>query len=166
MMHAPANEDPRNLLLTTFMLEGKPHGLPASTVREIVRVGDLTPVHDAPDFIVGVVNLRGRIVTVLDLATRLGLGKCTPGEDTRIIIVEWSGEYLGLVVDRVIDVLPIDPASIIATPPNVSEDFGRFLSGVITHSTGLIPILDASLVLDDEMRGAETSSARQAWSAT
>jgi purine-binding chemotaxis protein CheW len=155
--------DEQQLLIATFTLEGKPVGLPASAIREIVRVGDLTPVHEAPEFIVGVVNLRGRIVTVLDLAARVGLGQSTHGPDNRIIIVEWGGEYVGLVVDQVIDVYPIDPMDIAPTPSNVPERLGRYLLGVLSHSSGLVPILEVARVLDDDDRTGEMA-AGQAWS--
>ncbi len=66
-------------------------------------VGEITPVRHAPDFVAGIRNLRGRIITVIDLAVRLGIGSVEIGPESRILIADWKGEPVGLLVDRVAD---------------------------------------------------------------
>ena len=68
-------------------------------------VGELTPVRHAPDYVAGIRNLRGRIITVIDLCVRLGLGAVEIGPESRILIADWKGEPVGLLVDRVADAI-------------------------------------------------------------
>ena len=108
-MRTQAAADDRQVLVITFDVSGSLFGMETSLVQEVVRLTAVTPVHDAASCVVGVMNLRGHISTVIDLSTRLGLGQFDPDGDKRIIIVEWSGERVGLVVDKMEDVLSVDP---------------------------------------------------------
>src|SRR5215831_15099468 len=89
------------LLVSVFQLGNAMFGIPAAQIQEVVQMGSITPVHHAPSCIVGIRNLRGRIVTVIDLGTRLDLGEAERGPESRILIVDSEGELVGLLVDRV-----------------------------------------------------------------
>jgi purine-binding chemotaxis protein CheW len=84
----PVHLDNSKLLAATFLLGPAVFGVDTAQIQEVVRLGNLTPVHDAPAYVVGIRNLRGRIVTVMDLRTRLELGRVAAGPDNRILIVE------------------------------------------------------------------------------
>jgi len=147
--------DEQQMLLATFFLGDAAFGLDAEQVQEVVRIADITPVHHAPSFVVGVMNLRGRIATVIDLATRLQLGATDVGSSSRILIIEWREEQIGLLVDRVADAALMDRASIKPAPENVSSMQGRQFKGVCHVDGTLVAVLDTEAVLEME-KGSES----------
>ena len=138
------------LLVSTFYLGKKAYGLPTTHVQEIVTFRGVTQVHHAPRFIRGVINLRGKIVTVFDLAVRTALGQLAQNAEGRVIILAWSGEYIGLLVDEVIDVFPVEPTDILRAPANMPEAQSPYLLGVLSHEGSLIPILNVDAVLAED----------------
>jgi purine-binding chemotaxis protein CheW len=142
--------DEQQILISTFFLGDAAFGLDTSHVQEVVRVGDITPVHHAPGFVVGVMNLRGRISTVIDLGSKLELDQVRTGVDTRIFIVDWQGEQIGLLVDRVADAIALDRAELKPAPENVRGVQGRQFQGVFQVEGRLIALLDTAVVLDIE----------------
>lgn len=139
--------DEQQMLVSTFFLGEAAFGLDTSQVQEVVRVGDITPVHQAPDFVLGVMNLRGRIATVIDLGVKLQINRSDVGEYSRIFIVEWEGEQIGLLVDRVADAISVDRADLKAPPENVRGVQGRQLKGVFQLEERLFALLDMEAVL-------------------
>jgi purine-binding chemotaxis protein CheW len=137
-------------LVATFLLGGAAFGISAVHVQEVVRVGDITPVHHASSYVVGIRNLRGRIVTVVDLRVRLGLGVAAMGSDSRILIVDWQGEPVGLLVDSVADTISVEPAGIVPAPPNVHQIQGQYVRGVCRSGERLVALLDPAAVLEPE----------------
>jgi len=87
-------------LLATFFVRDMLCGLDATAVQEVIRLGPVTPVHYAPEEVLGILNLRGRIVTIVDLGLRIGLPRIATGSDSRIFIVEDRDEFIGLLVNR------------------------------------------------------------------
>ena len=137
----------QNLLAATFMLGQATFGVDTAQIQEVVRLGNLTPVRHAPDYVVGIRNLRGRIVTVIDLRTRLELGRVNPGPESRILIVEAQGEPIGLLVDQVADTIDVNPADIHPAPSNVNGVQSRHLRGVCRHGARLVALLDLTAIL-------------------
>lgn len=140
-------DEEQNLLLVTFGLGGAWYGLAASQVQEVILVEDNTVVYHAPAYVRGIINLRGKIVTVLDLETKLGLPAPTVSEESRILIVAWNHEQVGLLVEMVSEVITLNEDQIGEVPMNISEGLSRFLSGVYTSENRLIGILDLEKVL-------------------
>lgn len=134
-------------LLATFVLRHALCAFDASRVQEVIRLGVVTPVRHAPSEVAGVINLRGRIVTLLDLAQILGFGKAEPGRESRIFIVEDRGEFLGLLVDRAAEVVEIDPNAEEPVPANTPPAQARFFTGVQRANGRVIAILDLQAVL-------------------
>ena len=95
----------------------------------------------------GIRNLRGRIVTVIDLRTRLELGRVAVGPESRILIVENQGEPVGLLVDQVADTSEVNAADIQPAPPNVNGVQSRHLRGVCRNGARLVALLDLAAVL-------------------
>ena len=151
--------DEQQMLLATFFLRDAAFGLDAAQVQEVVRLADITPVHRAPNYVVGVMNLRGRIATVIDLATRLQLGATEVGADSRILIIEWRGEQIGLLVDRVADASLVNRDALRPSPENVCHIRSRHFKGVFHIDGTLVALLDTAAVLDMENQ-AEATAAR------
>ena len=143
-------ENEQQMLVSTFYLGGAAFGLDTAHIQEVVRVGDITPVHRAPSFLLGVMNLRGRIATVIDLGTKLELGRAEIGESSRIFILDYEGEQIGLLVEYVDDAVSVDRASIKPAPENVRGVQGRYVKGVFETEERLIALLETSAVLETE----------------
>jgi purine-binding chemotaxis protein CheW len=143
------SEGQQTILLATFFLRDALCALDAAGIQEVIRVGPITPVRHAPASVAGIVNLRGRIVTVLDLGLRLGLPKAVPGPDSRIFIMEDGNEFIGLLVDRVDEVVERDPKLLQSPPANLSASQARFLKGICRAGNLVITVLDAVVILGE-----------------
>ncbi|MEN6452280.1 MAG: chemotaxis protein CheW [Thermoguttaceae bacterium] len=116
-------------------------------VEEINRHVDVTPVAHAPEWVQGVVNLRGEVVTVLDLRYILGLGRTKIENSTRNVVVNAGGERLGLLVDRIADVVNTTWSNMKAPPANLTGAHGRFLEGIYELDRELLAVLNMEEVL-------------------
>ena len=116
-------------------------------VEEINRHLDLTPVPHAPVHVQGVINLRGEVVTVMDLRTILGLPRGEVTKDSRNVVVTSKGEQIGLLVDRIADVVRAATDHIDRPPANVNGVDGRFFRGVYKLDAELMVVLDIDAVL-------------------
>jgi len=150
----------QQMLVSTFYLGEAAFALDTEQVQEVVRVGDITPVHHAPRFVLGVMNLRGRISTVIDLANKLELDRGETGTESRIFIVDCQGEQVGLLVDRVADAISVDRTDLKPAPENVRGIQGRHFKGVFQTEGRLVALLDmlSVLAIEDE---AEAASVRR-----
>ena len=148
-------------LVATFQLGNAAFGIGAAHVQEVVRVGDITPVHHAPPFVIGIRNLRGKIVTVIDLRVRLDLGNVEAGADNRILIVDWQGEPVGLLVDSIADTIAVNPADIVPPPPNLHGVQSRNLGGVYRSGERLVALLDHGTVLRLDERTTPAGSSEK-----
>jgi purine-binding chemotaxis protein CheW len=148
------------LLIATFRLGGDDglFGIDATLVQEVVMVGELTPVRHAPAYVAGVRNLRGRIITVIDLCVRLGLGVVSIGPESRILIADWKGEPVGLLVDQVGDAIEIQAADLEPSPPNLHGVQMQKLLGVFRNGERLAALLDLAVVLGPDDRTGKPQS--------
>lgn len=119
--------------LVTFHLVGEHFALPIHDTREITLMMDITPVPSAPDFVEGVINLRGQILPIIDLRKRFDLESKEYDADTRIIICELSGNMVGLIVDAIHEVMRIPENSIAPAPKIVAGGIGNEYIKGITH---------------------------------
>ncbi len=134
--------------LVTFSLDGVEFGLDIDRVQEITPRTDITPVPGAPSFVLGVVNLRGTIIPVLDSRLRFHLAPQAPTPKTRIIIMNLAGQGTGLQVDAVSEVVRLDDLTIRETPPLVAGVRSDYLAGMVTVGTRLITLIDLDKILD------------------
>ena len=137
-------------LASTFTIGTTLLGISTLHIQEIIKMVDITEVTRAPGYIIGILNLRGRIVTVLDLGKRLALGTCRRDELSRIIIVDDRTESVGLLVDRVLDVIPINPEALQPTPANLNSVQGSFFENVYRCTDGLVGLLNLDVILNHE----------------
>ena len=142
------------LLVSVFRLGDAMFGIPAAQIQEVVQMGSVTPVHHALPYIVGIRNLRGRIVTVIDLGMRLELGEAVRGGDSRIMIVDSEGELVGLLVDRVDDTVFLHAENMSPPPPNLGALQESALRGVYRCPDGLVTLLDHSTILKPSEKAA------------
>ncbi|MCK5680457.1 purine-binding chemotaxis protein CheW [bacterium] len=146
------------LQLCSFQLADATFGLDTMLVQEIIKVPDITKVHLAPKEITGIINLRGKIVTIVDLAIKLDLPTKVELAKRRIIIVESQEEPFGLMVDFINDVISIDTVELDEAPSNVRVAQTRFIAGVFRNNEQLIAILN----LDEVITLAEQNSDQEA----
>lgn len=157
---AETNNTTKNVIeLATFYVGKALCGMDILKVQEINKLMEMTKVPQAPDYMVGILNLRGQIVTIIDLGQKLGLGNIEVSNDSRNIIVNTPGEHVGLLVSRISDVVMADPDKIEPAPANMSGIQGGFFTGVYKTENKLIGILNIKEVLrlesDNLSRGLE-----------
>jgi len=131
-------------------------------------VPEITAVPDAPDYVEGVINLRGKIVSVLDLRKRLGEATVAPSKRNRILVVEHRGRLCGLIVDSASDVLKIPAADIDPSPTDFVEGGLNCVTGLGKYQGRLIVLLDIDKVLEfsgTRVKGEATKAASQSTTA-
>lgn len=114
----------------TFMLQNQGYGVPILSVREINQIVDITPIPKAPRFVKGVINLRGKIIPVVDLPMKFGMGTSDFSRETCIVVIETDSGQVGIIVDRVSDVVELGQRSIEPPPALGDSDELRFLMGM------------------------------------
>jgi purine-binding chemotaxis protein CheW len=141
--------------LATFFLSGEEYGVDVRLVQEIIRVTEVTQVPRAPVYIKGVINLRGRIIPVVDLKRRLGLGEVSEeARQSRIVVVKVRDRLVGLLVDGASQVLRVPVSSVEAAPEEVVEIDANYIRGVAKLEKRLIILMDLPKVLALDEGGA------------
>jgi len=140
--------------LATFFLDREEYGVDVKQVQEIRRVAEITSVPRAPEFVRGVINLRGRILPVLDLRRRLALGEVVVGRASRIVVVRVKDRLLGLLVDGASQVLKVPISHIEAAPEEVVQKGGDYIRGVAKLADRLIILVDLERLLATELAAA------------
>jgi purine-binding chemotaxis protein CheW len=138
--------------LVTFRVGGEEFGLDVFTVHEILRHTGVTPVPRAPLFVEGVLDVRGSLVPVVDLRKRFEVQGTGVGEETRIVLVDFEGERLGLVVDSVTEVLRVPETSILPPPRYVKGLAAEFIRGIVRLENRLIVLVDMDRILSSAER--------------
>ena len=141
------------LHLVTFSLDGEEYGVDIGSVHEIIRVLQITAVPNAPDFVKGVINLRGKVIPVLNLRKRLDLPDGVLTKNSRIMVVECGAKLLGLLVDGASQVIRI-PAAFVEAPPGEVEGTKAFVKGIGKIDSRLIMIMELDKVLSKDARQA------------
>lgn len=166
--HAPQAADSQQngapddqLQLVTFNIADEEYAVDILAVQEINRMMELTRVPQSPAEVEGVINLRGKIIPVLDLRTRFSIAKTAPTERTRIIVVEVHGRVLGFVVDRVQEVLRISRTIVDPAPEMVCSIDSDFIDGVGKLDDRLLILLNLSRLFNHEATEAAVEAAEQ-----
>lgn len=134
----------------TFGLGGETYAIDVLQVQEVLKVPEIAPVPGAPDFILGIINLRGNVVTVIDARARMGLPSKAPDATSRIVIIDVGDQNVGVLVDSVAEVIQIAADAIDATPEVGNDDSARFIRGVTHTDDGLIIVVDVDRLLSDD----------------
>jgi len=138
-----------DLQIVGFQVGRETFGAPITSLHEIVRVPEITVVPDAPECVEGVINLRGKIVSVIDLRKRFGEKSIAPSRQNRILVVEHKGRLSGLIVDSASEVIRIPDADV--EPSGTIFQDGRMncVTGLGKHKGRLIVLLDMAKLLED-----------------
>lgn len=141
--NAPSREEQ----LVVFNLGDEQFGIDIARVQEIIRWQRVTKVPNAPSFVEGVINLRGRVIPVIDLRHRLAMKAKVQGSDTRIVVVEMQGQIVGMIVDGVSEVLHIQNTMIEPPSPVITSSGATHLRGIARLEDRLIALLDFEQML-------------------
>lgn len=147
---AKKSDDNPVLRWVTFRLENEKYGINVMQVQEVLRVTEIAPVPGAPDYVLGIINLRGNVVTVIDTRKRFGLQSKDVDESTRIVIIEADEQVVGILVDSVAEVVDLRVSEIESAPNVGTEESAKFIQGVASQDGELLIIIDLNRLLTDE----------------
>jgi purine-binding chemotaxis protein CheW len=134
----------------TYRLAGEIYGIDVMLVQEVLRVPEIVPVPGAPDFILGIINLRGTVVTVIDTRKCFGLEPKGLDDSSRIVIIESGKQVAGLMVDSVAEVVNIASGQIETAPDVGTNDSAKYIQGITHHNNELLILVDVSRLLTPE----------------
>ncbi|ARR48753.1 TPA: chemotaxis protein CheW [Photobacterium damselae] len=145
-------DDNRDQVLqwVTFQLEDETYGINVMQVREVLRYSEIAPVPGAPDYVLGIINLRGNVVTVIDTRSRFGLMPGDISDNTRIVIIEAEKQVIGILVDSVAEVVYLRSSEIDSTPSVGTEESAKFIQGVCNRDGNLLILVDLNKLLSDD----------------
>lgn len=131
----------------TFTLDAEVYGVDVMQVQEVLSMPEITPVPGAPSWILGIINLRGNVVTVIDTRMRLGISARPAEASNRVIVVEAAEQVAGILVDSVAEVADISAAQIENAPDIGSRECARYVHGVVNRNGTLLILLDGARLL-------------------
>lgn len=150
-------DDDPVLQWVTFRLDGETYGINVMQVQEVLRYSEIAPVPGAPSYVLGIINLRGNVVTVIDTRHRFGLMSGEVSDNTRIVIIESENHVVGILVDSVAEVVYLRQSEV-ETAPNVgNEESAKFIQGVCHKNDELLILIELNKLLTgnewDEVNG-------------
>lgn len=157
MPTSPNHSDMGSLDIIAFLVQEQEYCVETRLVREIRGWSPCTPVPHSPPAIAGVISLRGAVIPILDLAVKLGMEPHRQGNRSAIVVVEFKQSVVGLIVDRVSDILTVRRDLVQPLPETLTQAQGGFAEGVISAETGLMCFLDVEKLLRIEVADRRTS---------
>jgi purine-binding chemotaxis protein CheW len=142
----PVVEEKEHELLA-FIVSGEEYGIDIMMIKEIIRSVAITYVPRVPDYVEGIISLRGTVVPIFDMAKRLGLKRPQSGKRSRIVVITLGTNLVGFLVDSVTEVLKINESSIEPPPPTLTNDMTECISGVAYFKERLIIIMNVEKIL-------------------
>lgn len=153
-MHVSNNlSNVRDIELVAFSVAGLKHCLEIKKILEIRRWSPVTALPHAPEEVLGVMNLRGAVIPIYDLAARFGLGRTSPSERNVVIVCAVQGKSVGLLVESVSEIVSTNPDAIQTTPDVQSEETKDCIQGVISVDEGMARVINLDFIV--ETRGQE-----------
>ena len=134
----------------TFRLDGETYGINVMQVQEVLRYTDIAPVPGASSHVLGIINLRGKVVTVIDTRLRFGLPQGELNDNTRIVIIEASAHVIGILVDSVAEVVYLRQSEIDSSPNVGNEESARYIQGVCHKDEELLILIELDKMLTDD----------------
>lgn len=147
---AQQSSDDPVLQYVTFRLADETYGLNVMQIQEVLRYTEIAPVPGAPDYVLGIINLRGNVVTVIDTRRRFGLPDGEVTDSTRIVVLEAEEQVIGILVDAVAEVIYIRQSEIESAPNVGNEESARFIHGVCNREGELVILVAFEKMLTDE----------------
>jgi len=150
---ADSQDDTGQFQCVTFTLENEIYGINVMQVQEVLREVEVAPVPGAPHYVLGIINLRGNVVSVIDARTRFGLPTKESDEMTRIIVIEVQQQIIGILVDSVAEVVDINRNEV-DTAPNVGNaESAKYIDGVVSRGDMLLILVDLNKLLSESEWG-------------
>ncbi len=143
-------DDDAVLQWVTFRLSNETYGINVMQVQEVLRFSDIAPVPGAPPYVLGIINLRGNVVTVIDTCQRFGLPPIELTDNTRIVIIETNQQVIGILVDAVAEVVYLRQSEIESTPNVGNDESAKFIQGVSHRGNELLILVDLNKLLGEE----------------
>ena len=145
--------------VVSFHLAKEHYGINILNVQEIILLGQITSIPEVPSYVEGLINLRGKVIPVIDLRRRFGLNAVEYGENTRIIITNTSQRTIGLVVDEVHEVLRLDGNQIEPLPASLTNVDASYITGVVKLEERILILLNTEAVISDETQACLAQAA-------
>ncbi|MCI6862918.1 MAG: chemotaxis protein CheW [Anaerobiospirillum succiniciproducens] len=149
-IYDPDSSQGEVLRWVTFQLDREMYGVNVMQVREVLRYSDIAPVPGAPAYVLGIINLRGNVVSVIDTRMRFGLPPSEITDNTRIMIIESERQVVGILVDSVAEVVDLNTNEIDDTPNVGTEESAKFICGVCNREDDLLILIDLYKLLTEE----------------
>ena len=146
---AKGSEDPI-LQWVTFKLDNETYGINVMRVQEVLRYTEIAPVPGAPSYVLGIINLRGNVVTVIDTRQRFGLMNAEISDNTRIVIIEADKQVVGIMVDSVAEVVYLRQSEIENAPNVGNEESAKFIQGVCNKNNELLILVELDKMMSEE----------------
>ena len=153
MSQAAESENNEVIQWVTFRLDGEIYGIKVMQVQEVLRVSEIAPVPGSPDYVMGIINLRGNVVTVIETRKRFGLAQGEIDDASRIVIIESDENVVGMLVDSVAEVVDLKQSEIESSPNVGNEESAKYIEGVATHNNNLLILVDINKLLSTEEWG-------------
>jgi purine-binding chemotaxis protein CheW len=131
----------------TFRLEQELYGINVLQVQEVLRVSEIVPVPGAPDYVLGIINLRGKVVTVIDMRRSFGLPSHENTDASRIMIIESGKQVAGMLVDSVAEVVNIDSNQVETAPDVGTSEASKYIQGIANHNKEILILVDVNKLL-------------------
>ena len=147
---AASDSNDEVLQWVTYRLDEETYGINVMQVQEVLRYTEIAPVPGAPDYVLGIINLRGNVVTVIDTRSRFGLPPTDITDNTRIVIIESDEQVVGILVDSVAEVVYLRSSEIDSAPNVGTEESAKFIQGVSNRSGQLLILVDLNKLLSDD----------------
>jgi len=147
---AESGSDDEVFQRVTFQLENETYGINVMQVQEILRYSEIAAVPGAPDYVLGIINLRGNVVTVIDTRSRFGLMPADITDNSRIVIIEAEKQVIGILVDSVAEVVYLKKSEMEIAPHVGTEESSQFIQGVTNRDDGLLILVDLNKLLSDD----------------
>lgn len=144
-----AKQDAPVIRWVTFYLGAERYGLNVLQVQEILRVPEITPVPGANSYVIGIINLRGKVVTVMDTRSCFGLMPKSPDDASRIVIIQAEAYIIGFLVDSVTEVVEVNASEIEAAPSFGHGEASKYIQGVTVRNDALLILVDLNTFIDD-----------------
>ena len=142
------NSDDPLLQWVTFKLGEESYGINVIQVQEVLRITEIAPVPGSPDFVTGIINLRGNVVTVINTRKRFNLPDVETSDSARIVIIESGDHVIGIMVDSVAEVVELRQSQV-ESSPNVNNKSGEYIDGVVNNEGQLLILINIAKLISE-----------------
>lgn len=141
----------------TFIIDAEKYGISVESIREVIKPTEIAPVPGAPDYVLGITNLRGNVVSILDARSKFGLAPISFTDETKVLIVDTEAQAVGIAVDKIASVIYIPKRAIESAPDVGTDKSSQYIQGVAHQDDELIILIELDKILRDDAWEASKS---------